>query len=123
MKALIIDDERLARLELRRLLMPHTEVEIVGEARDGEEALSLIKRLSPDLLFLDIQMPGITGFELLDLLHEDVPQVIFTTAFDQHAIKAFEVNALDYLLKPIAPERLAAALRRIGPARPRQRLT
>lgn len=123
MKALIIDDERLARLELRRLLKPHTELEIAGEARDAEEALVLIGQLSPDLLFLDIQMPGMTGFELLGLLEEDVPQVIFTTAFDQHAIKAFEVNALDYLLKPISPDRLAAALRRIGPSRSQKRLS
>jgi two-component system LytT family response regulator len=117
MKALIIDDERLARVELRRLLKQHVDVEIVGEAQNGDEALVLIKRLSPDLLFLDIQMPGMTGFELLDLLDEDLPQVIFTTAFDKRAIRAFEVNALDYLLKPIAPERLAAALRRVGPTR------
>lgn len=122
MKALIVDDERLARLELRRLLRPHARVEIVGEARNGAEALSLIKELSPDLLFLDIQMPGMTGFDLLGLLEDDVPQVIFTTAFDQHAIKAFEVNALDYLLKPVAPERLAAAIRRAGPSRPRESL-
>ena len=123
MKALIIDDERLARLELRRLLKAHVEVEIAGEAQNGEEALILIKRLSPDLLFLDIQMPGMTGFELLGVLEEDVPQVIFTTAFDKHAIRAFEVNALDYLLKPIAPARLAAALGRIGRARSQQLLS
>jgi two-component system, LytTR family, response regulator len=123
MRALIIDDERLARLELRRLLKPHTEVEIAGEARDAEEALGLIKQLSPDVLFLDIQMPGMTGFDLLGLIEEDVPQVIFTTAFDQHAIRAFEVNALDYLLKPISPDRLAVALRRIGPSRPQRPLS
>ena len=114
MRALIIDDERLARAELARLLSAHPEIEIAGEARNGEEALSEIARLSPDLLFLDIQMPGMTGFELLDRL-DDVPQVIFTTAYDQYAIRAFEVNALDYLLKPIAPERLAAALARLRP--------
>jgi two-component system LytT family response regulator len=100
----------------------HPQVEIAGEARNGEEALALIAELSPDLLFLDIQMPGMTGFELLDRL-ESVPQVIFTTAYDEHAIKAFEVNALDYLLKPIAPERLAAALQRVSPRRAPQRLS
>ena len=111
MKTLIIDDERLARLELRRLLAAHPEVEIAGEARSGTEALEMIADLAPDLIFLDIQMPGMTGFELLESL-EDVPQVIFTTAYDQYAIRAFEVNALDYLLKPIAPERLAAGFSR-----------
>jgi two-component system LytT family response regulator len=114
MKALIVDDERLARLELRRLLGAHPEVEIVGEARDGAEARELIGKLAPDLLFLDIQMPGMTGFELLESL-DDVPQVIFTTAYDQYAIQAFEVNALDYLMKPVAPARLAAALARVRP--------
>jgi two-component system LytT family response regulator len=114
MRALIIDDERLARAELTRLLSAHPEIDIAGEARNGEEALAEISRLSPDLLFLDIQMPGITGFDLLDRL-DDVPQVIFTTAYDQYALRAFEVNALDYLLKPIAPARLAAALARLRP--------
>jgi two-component system, LytTR family, response regulator len=116
LKALIVDDERIARQELRRLLAAHPEIEIVGEARNGEEALAAIERPSadqaPDIVFLDIQMPGMTGFELLEKL-EDVPQIIFTTAYDAYAIKAFEVNALDYLMKPIAPERLAAALRKI----------
>ncbi len=112
MRALLVDDERIARQELHRLLAAHPEIEIVGEAKNGEEALALIGQLSPDLVFLDIQMPGMTGFELLDRL-EDVPQVIFTTAYDSFAIKAFEVNALDYLLKPIAPERLAAALTKL----------
>jgi two-component system LytT family response regulator len=114
MKALVIDDERLARLELRRLLAAHPEVEIAGEARDGEEALELIPKLGPDLIFLDIQMPGMSGFDLLERL-EDLPQVIFTTAYDEYALKAFEVNALDYLLKPVVPARLAAALARVRP--------
>jgi two-component system LytT family response regulator len=114
MKALIIDDERLARLELRRLLGEHPEVEIVGEARGGEEALALIAKLGPDAIFLDIQMPGMSGFDLLERL-EDLPQVIFTTAYDEYALKAFEVNVLDYLLKPVAPARLAAALARVRP--------
>jgi two-component system LytT family response regulator len=114
MRALIVDDERLARAELTRLLSAHPEVEVAGEARNGEEALDLIARLSPDLLFLDIQMPGMTGFELLEHL-DDVPQVVFTTAYDQFAIRAFEVNALDYLLKPIAPNRLAASIAKLRP--------
>lgn len=116
-KAVIVDDERLARVELRRLLAAHPEVEIAGEASGGDEALAMISALAPDLLFLDIEMPGMTGFELLERL-EDVPTVIFTTGYDQYAIRAFEVNALDYLLKPVAPERLAAAIERIRPARP-----
>jgi two-component system LytT family response regulator len=114
MKALIVDDERIAREELRRLLAAYPEVEIAGEARNGEEALSAIGNFVPDVVFLDIQMPGMTGFDLLDRL-EDLPQIIFTTAYDEYAIKAFEVNALDYLLKPIAPERLAAAIRKLRP--------
>ena len=118
MTALIVDDERLARLELRRLLAAHPEVEIVGEARNAEEALELAPKLAPDVIFLDIQMPGMTGFDLLERL-EDVPQVIFTTAYDAYALKAFEVNALDYLLKPVAPARLAAALAKVRTA-PRQ---
>lgn len=114
MKALIVDDERIARQELRRLLEAHPEIEIAGEARDGEEALAAMAKIAPDVVFLDIQMPGMTGFELLDRM-EECPQVIFTTAFDAYAIKAFEVNALDYLLKPIAPERLTAAVRKLRP--------
>ena len=114
MKAVIVDDERLARVELRRLLAAHPEVEVAGEARGGEEALSLIPKLAPDLIFLDVQMPGMSGFELLEQL-DDLPQVIFTTAYDAFALKAFEVNALDYLLKPVHPERLAAAIAKVRP--------
>jgi two-component system LytT family response regulator len=121
MKAVIIDDERLARVELRRLLAEHREVRVAGEARGGEEALEVIANLTPDLIFLDIQMPGMTGFQLLERL-EDVPQVIFTTGYDEYAIQAFEVNALDYLMKPIAPARLAAALARVRQRQPRPRL-
>ena len=121
MRAVIVDDERLARAELARLLAAHSEIEIAGEARNGGEALELIPRLAPDLLFLDIHMPGMTGFELLERLDE-VPQVIFTTAYDQYAIQAFDVNALDYLLKPIAPNRLAAALAKVRPRPERSRL-
>lgn len=112
MKALIVDDERLARSELRRLLEVHPDIEIAGEARNADEALELAGQLQPDLLFLDIQMPGANGFELLERF-EQVPLVIFTTAYDEYALKAFEVNAIDYLLKPIAPERLTAALERL----------
>ena len=111
MKALIIDDERLARKELMRLLEEHPSIEVVGEAMNADEAEKLIDELNPDLLFLDIQMPGRTGFELLQSL-ESAPIVIFTTAYDEFAIKAFEVNALDYLVKPIQPERLAEAIRK-----------
>jgi two-component system LytT family response regulator len=109
MKSLIIDDEPLARRELRRLLAEFPWVEIVGEAGDVVEAAARVEALAPDLLFLDIQMPGGSGFDLLSRL-DHVPRVIFTTAYDHHAVRAFEVNALDYLLKPIEPQRLAAAL-------------
>ena len=112
MKALLVDDEALARRELRRLLAAHPWVEIIGEAANIDEAASKVEALSPELLFLDIQMPGGTGFDLLTRL-DRVPHVIFTTAYDQHAVRAFEVNALDYLLKPIEPERLAGALGRV----------
>jgi two-component system, LytTR family, response regulator len=111
MKAVIVDDEPLARRELRRLLAEFAWIDIVGEAANVDAAAPLIDRLVPELLFLDIQMPGGTGFDLLARL-EHLPRVIFTTAYDQHAVRAFEVNALDYLLKPIEPERLAAAMAR-----------
>ena len=111
-RAVIIDDERLARKELRRLLEAHPSVDIVGEAANAAEAKKLIAAQEPDLLFLDIEMPEGSGFDLLAAL-APVPTVIFTTAFDAHALKAFEVNALDYLLKPIDPKRLAAALERV----------
>jgi two-component system, LytTR family, response regulator len=109
MRALIVDDEPLARRELWRLLAEFSWIEIVGEAGDVTEAAARIEALAPGLLFLDIQMPGGSGFDLLARL-DHLPRVIFTTAYDHHAVKAFEVNALDYLLKPIEPERLAAAL-------------
>lgn len=111
-KVLVIDDERLAREELKRHLQNHTAFELVGEAADAEEAAALITDLQPDLLLLDIQMPGRTGFELLESL-ERVPAVIFTTAFDAYAVKAFEINALDYLVKPIRDERFAMAVNRV----------
>lgn len=114
MKALIVDDERIARQELKRLLATHPEIEVTGEARTGEEALTLIGRHLPDLLFLDIHMPGMSAFDLLQKL-DDVPQIIFTTAYDTYALKAFDAGALDYLVKPVAPERLAAALSKLRP--------
>jgi len=115
MKAMIIDDEPPARRELRRLLTGFPWVEIVGEAGNVDQAAELIETLTPELLFLDIQMPGGSGFDLLARL-EDVPQVIFTTAYDEHAVRAFKVDALDYLLKPIEPARLAEALGRVKSA-------
>jgi two-component system, LytTR family, response regulator len=111
-RALIVDDEPLARRELRRLLKDLPAVDVVGEAGNIDEARAAIEALSPDVVFLDIQMPGGTGFDLLDQLVR-VPPIIFTTAYDQYAVKAFDVNALDYLLKPIEPERLATALRKL----------
>ena len=111
MRVVIVDDEPLARRELRRLLAEFAWIDVVGEAANVGEATPLIDRLLPDLLFLDIQMPGGTGFDLLERL-EHLPRVVFTTAYDKHAVHAFEVNALDYLLKPIEPERLAAAVAR-----------
>jgi two-component system, LytTR family, response regulator len=113
MKAIIIDDERLARNELKRLLEEFPKVTVIGEAANAEEAIPMIEELQPDLLFLDIQMPGKNGFELLDTLEDKVPEVIFTTAYDEFALKAFEFNALDYILKPIEMSRLAEAIQRV----------
>jgi len=115
MKAIIVDDEPPARRELRRLLTDFPWIEIIGEAGNIAQAAPMIEALSPGLVFLDIQMPGGSGFDLLTRL-EHLPRVIFTTAHDEHAVRAFEVNALDYLLKPIDPARLAAALARVGSA-------
>ena len=112
MRVFIVDDARLARQEVRTLLAAHADCEIAGEAADVAAAKEAIERLRPDLLLLDIQLPGATGFDLLDQL-EHVPMVVFTTAYDDHALAAFERNALDYLVKPIAPERLANALDRV----------
>jgi two-component system LytT family response regulator len=112
MKALIVDDEPPARRELRRMLADFPWIEVIGEARNVEDAAEKVVSLSPDLLLLDIHMPGGSGFDLLARL-ECVPRVIFTTAHDEHAVRAFEVNALDYLLKPIDPRRLAAALAKL----------
>jgi two-component system LytT family response regulator len=113
MRALIVDDERLARKELMKLLEEHPIIEVIGEAANADEATQLVNDLNPDLLFLDIQMPGKTGFQLLEEL-DGVPLVVFTTAYDEFALKAFEVNALDYLLKPIQPERLAETVSKLA---------
>jgi two-component system, LytTR family, response regulator len=115
MKAMIIDDEPPARRELRRLLTDFSWVEVVGEAGNLDQATEMVETLNPQLLFLDIQMPGGSGFDLLTRL-EHLPEVIFTTAYDEYAVRAFEVDALDYLLKPIDPARLAEALGRVKSA-------
>ena len=112
MRAIIIDDERLARAELKKLLQDYPEVEVIDEAANADEGINKIDSLQPDLVFLDIQMPGKTGFDMLAEL-ERAPHVIFTTAYDEYALKAFEVNALDYLLKPIEPKRLADAMQKL----------
>lgn len=112
MKAIIVEDSRLARLELKKLLEDHPVIKVIDEAKNGEEAIKLIQSKEPDLLFLDIQMPGMNGFELLESL-DHIPFVIFTTAFDEYAVKSFEYNALDYLLKPIKAERLALAIEKV----------
>ncbi len=111
-KALIIDDERLARNELKKLLADFPEVEVIGEAANAKEGIEKIDSLMPDLIFLDIQMPGKSGFDMLQEL-DKAPHVIFTTAYDEFALKAFEVNALDYLMKPVEPKRLADALHKL----------
>jgi two-component system LytT family response regulator len=116
-RALIVDDEPLARRRLRKLLSKHPAIEIVGEAANGEAACELVDTLRPDLVFLDIQMPGLSGFDLLARLRlRPRPRIIFVTAHDEFAVKAFEEQALDYLLKPVEPERLARALRRLDDA-------
>lgn len=113
MKTVLIDDERLARQELRGLLSAFPDIEIIGEAANVTEALKLIPKLRPDLLFLDITMPGRTGFDLLAALPPPHPEFVFVTAFDAFALRAFEVNALDYVVKPVHPQRLAAAVAKI----------
>ncbi|MBX3279249.1 MAG: response regulator transcription factor [Acidobacteria bacterium] len=111
MRTLIIDDEASARARLRRLLAAHAEIELVGEAFDGLEATLEIEQLKPDLVFLDVQMPGRDGFEVLRALRSP-PLIIFATAYDEYALAAFEANAVGYLLKPVARERLAASIER-----------
>ncbi len=112
-KTIVIDDERLAREELKSVLAKFTDIEIVDEAKNGDEGIEKIKKHNPDLIFLDVSMPGMTGFEMLKRL-DTIPHVIFVTAYDEYAIKAFEVNALDYLLKPIDNDRLAEAIDKLG---------
>jgi two-component system, LytTR family, response regulator len=113
MRVLIVDDEPPARAKLRRLLSSKAEVEIVGEAASGREAVEQIATLEPDLVFLDVQMPELNGFEVIDAIGvEQMPRVVFVTAFDDYALRAFEVQALDYLLKPFTPERFDAVLAR-----------
>tara|TARA_R110002072_G_scaffold261323_2_gene420100 strand:+ start:1295 stop:2017 length:723 start_codon:yes stop_codon:yes gene_type:complete len=111
-KTIIIDDERLAREEVKRALEKHQEFEIIGEASHVDEAITLIEALKPDILFLDIHMPGKSGFDLLEEL-TNVPDVVFTTAYDQYAVKAFEMNALDYLVKPLRDERFSKTIEKV----------
>ena len=113
-RAIVIDDERLARQELKNLLQSFDNIQIVAESGKPEEALDLIEKENPDLIFLDIQMPGMTGFEMLDELEGTAPEVIFVTAYDEYALKAFEVNALDYLMKPVEESRLQEAIEKIA---------
>ena len=121
-KAIIIDDERLARNELKKLLLEFPQIEVIDEAANANEGAEKIEAQNPDLIFLDIQMPGKTGFDmLLDL--DKAPHVIFTTAYDEFALKAFEVNALDYLMKPIEPSRLADALQKLQQADEKEQAT
>ncbi|MBL7734393.1 MAG: response regulator [Chitinophagaceae bacterium] len=112
-KTIIIDDERLARTELRKLLAEFPQIDIVAEAANADEGIEKIENLDPDLVFLDIQMPGKSGFDMLASI-DRAPDVIFITAYDEYALKAFEVNALDYLLKPVAPQRLAEAIHKLN---------
>lgn len=112
MKAIIIDDERLARQELKNLLAAHKEIEVVAECANAEEAKEKIAAINPDVIFLDIQMPGKTGLELLEEISA-LPEVVFVTAYDEYAIRAFEINALDYLLKPVQPQRLAETIKKL----------
>jgi len=111
-KTIIVEDSRLARNELKELIKMHTEIEIIGEAENVDAAYAMINDLKPQLIFLDINMPGKDGFELLEML-DDVPVTVFTTAFDEYAIKSFEYNALDYLLKPINQKRFSDAVLKI----------
>lgn len=111
-KVLIVDDEKPARERLRRMLSKLESIEVIGEADGGLCAIELIEQLQPDLVFLDVQMPGLDGFEVIDALY-DPPLIIFVTAYDEYALRAFEVSALDYLLKPYSQDRLEAAVRRV----------
>ncbi|MEO8761691.1 MAG: response regulator [Bacteroidia bacterium] len=112
MKAIIVDDERLARQELKTMLAEHKDIEIIAECANANEAKEKINSLKPDVVFLDIQMPGKNGLELVQELNP-LPEIIFITAHDEYALRAFEINALDYLLKPVQPERLAETLKKL----------
>lgn len=112
LRTLVVDDEELARQVMRELLRAHPEIEVIAECKNGLEAVKAVAEHKPDLLFLDVQMPKLTGFDVLELIGAEVP-VIFVTAYDEYAMKAFEVHAVDYLLKPVGKERLAAALQRV----------
>src|SRR5690242_11449758 len=113
MRVLIVDDEPIARQVLRQELELISGIEIIGEAEDGQAALAMISALKPDLVFLDLQMPRMSGFEMIDRLHETpTPVIVIVTAYDQHAIRAFEAGAVDYLLKPVSQARLAQAIER-----------
>jgi two-component system, LytTR family, response regulator len=113
MKAIIVDDERLARNELKSLLADHKEIEVIAECANATEAKEKIDQLKPDVVFLDINMPGKSGLELVEEISA-LPDVVFVTAYDEHAIKAFELNAFDYLLKPVQPQRLAETLKKLA---------
>lgn len=113
MKAIIIDDERLARQELKNLLSVHKEVEVIAECADAAQAKEKVNELKPDIIFCDINMPGKTGLELVEEISGTV-EVVFVTAYDEHAIKAFELNAFDYLLKPVNPDRLAETIKKLS---------
>ena len=120
MRVLIVDDEKPARERLRRLLAAFDEVQVVGEARDGEDALSQVAALAPDALFLDVQMPGPSGLDVAASLPEPPPAVVFVTAYDQYALQAFDSAAVDYLLKPVEPDRLSRAVQRLRDRGPRE---
>lgn len=113
MRVLIVDDEAPARERLRRLLVGFADIEVIGEARDGEETLRCVDLLGPDALFLDVQMPGPSGFDVAASLVDPAPAVVFVTAYDRYALQAFDTAAIDYLLKPIDPDRLARAIDRL----------
>jgi two-component system, LytTR family, response regulator len=112
LRTIIVDDERLARVNLKRLLEPHPEIEIVGEAHSCQTALDLVKQCKPQLIFLDIQLRGEIGFDLLEMIDASI-RIVFVTAYDEYAVRAFEVNAADYLLKPVSPERLMATIAKL----------
>lgn len=114
LRALVVDDEAPARALLQELLAEHPEISVVGECANGFEAVKAVGELRPQVIFLDVQMPKLDGFEVLELLGDERPAVVFVTAYDDYALRAFEVHALDYLLKPVEGERLAAAVRRLG---------